>query len=54
MPEVCKGCRDWQTAGAEYEKSNTEGSRPFWYNSEETDYKVLPSNRSQTAEAKSE
>ena len=54
MPDVCKGCRDWQTAGAEYEKSNTEGSRPFWYNPEETDYKVLPNKRNQPAEAKSE
>jgi len=50
---VCKGCRDWQTAGAEYEKSSPEGGRPFWYNPEETDYKVLPNKPIQPAEAKS-
>lgn len=42
IPAVCKGCRDWQTAGAEYEKSDTPGGRPFWYNSELTDFKVKP------------
>jgi MoaA/NifB/PqqE/SkfB family radical SAM enzyme len=47
MPEVCKGCRDWQTAGAEYEKRDVPGTRPFWYSTESTDFKV-------TAESKKE
>lgn len=41
IPEICKGCRDWQTAGAEYEKKNLPGSRPFWYDPETTDFKVV-------------
>jgi len=42
LPELCKNCRDWQTAGAEYEKRDdtVEGARPFWYNAENTDFKV--------------
>jgi len=44
IPDVCKGCRDWQTAGAEYEKKDTPGARPFWYKSEETDFKVSAVN----------
>ena len=32
MPsEICKGCGDWQVAGAEYEKTEVDGTRPFWY-----------------------
>lgn len=31
LPDVCKGCGDWQAAGAEYEKEKVEGTRPFWY-----------------------
>ena len=43
LPEICKGCRDWQTAGAEYEKNNdVAGSRPFWYDPKNTDFKVTP------------
>ena len=42
LPDVCKGCRDWQTAGAEYEMKNVPGTRPFWYNTETTDFKVIP------------
>ena len=42
MPNVCKGCRDWQTAGAEYEKKNAPGTRPFWYDPETTDFRVSP------------
>jgi MoaA/NifB/PqqE/SkfB family radical SAM enzyme len=42
IPDICKGCRDWQTAGAEYEQSNLPGSRPFWYDPERTNYKVVP------------
>jgi radical SAM protein with 4Fe4S-binding SPASM domain len=40
LPDICKGCGDWQTAGAEYEKQNLPGSRPFWYDPETTDFKV--------------
>ena len=31
VPEICKGCGDWQVAGAEYEKESVDGTRPFWY-----------------------
>jgi radical SAM protein with 4Fe4S-binding SPASM domain len=31
LPDVCKGCGDWQVAGAEYEDESVEGTRPFWY-----------------------
>jgi radical SAM protein with 4Fe4S-binding SPASM domain len=31
IPELCKGCGDWQVAGAEYEDETVEGTRPFWY-----------------------
>lgn len=31
IPEICKGCGDWQVAGAEYEPEIVEGTRPFWY-----------------------
>ena len=31
IPEICKGCGDWQVAGAEYEKESVDGTRPFWY-----------------------
>ncbi len=31
IPEVCKGCGDWQVAGAQYEEEQVEGTRPFWY-----------------------
>jgi radical SAM protein with 4Fe4S-binding SPASM domain len=31
MPNICKGCGDWQVAGAEYERETVEGTRPFWY-----------------------
>jgi MoaA/NifB/PqqE/SkfB family radical SAM enzyme len=41
LPDICKGCRDWQTAGAEYEKNNEiAGSRPFWYDPQSTDFRV--------------
>jgi len=43
IPEICQGCRDWQTAGAEYEqKDGITGARPFWYNPETTDFKIAP------------
>ncbi len=31
LPEICKGCGDWQTAGASYEEESIEGTRPFWW-----------------------
>jgi hypothetical protein len=31
IPEICKGCGDWQVAGAEYETEAVEGTRPFWF-----------------------
>jgi radical SAM protein with 4Fe4S-binding SPASM domain len=31
IPELCKGCGDWQVAGAEYTEEKVEGTRPFWY-----------------------
>jgi MoaA/NifB/PqqE/SkfB family radical SAM enzyme len=34
MPEVCRRCGDWQTAGAQYETSTVEGTRPFWFRNE--------------------
>lgn len=52
IPEICKGCRDWQTAGAEYEKKNLPGSRPFWYDPELTDYKVAKSSEKAIKEAR--
>lgn len=35
LPELCKGCGDWQVAGAEYEPPTIEGTRPFWYGDDE-------------------
>lgn len=31
LPEICKGCADWQAAGADYEEEAVGGTRPFWY-----------------------
>ena len=31
LPEICRGCGDWQVAGAEYEAEAVAGTRPFWY-----------------------
>lgn len=31
IPNICKGCGDWQVAGASYEEEQAEGTRPFWY-----------------------
>lgn len=39
IPNICKGCGDWQVAGAEYEDEQVSGTRPFWYYQEETDAK---------------
>ena len=35
IPDLCKGCGDWQVAGAEYEQETVEGTRPFWYYDQE-------------------
>lgn len=42
LPDICKGCRDWQTAGAEYEREAVAGTRPFWFNEETAEFKVTP------------
>ena len=34
IPKICKGCGDWQTAGAEYEEEKVKNTRPFWYYAE--------------------
>jgi radical SAM protein with 4Fe4S-binding SPASM domain len=31
LPNICKGCGDWQVAGAEYAEEKVEGTRPFWF-----------------------
>jgi len=31
LPEVCRGCGDWQTAGAIYEAEKVAGTRPHWF-----------------------
>jgi MoaA/NifB/PqqE/SkfB family radical SAM enzyme len=31
LPEICRGCGDWQVAGADYEEESVAGTRPFWY-----------------------
>jgi MoaA/NifB/PqqE/SkfB family radical SAM enzyme len=31
LPDVCRGCGDWQVAGAEYKAEQVEGTRPFSY-----------------------
>ncbi len=31
LPQLCKNCGDWQTAGATYEQQTIEGTRPFWF-----------------------
>lgn len=36
VPNICKGCGDWQVAGAEYEDETVEGTRPFWYGADDT------------------
>lgn len=46
IPEICKGCCDWQTAGAEYEQiDDIAGARPFWYDPETTDFKIAPTTQ---------
>ena len=34
IPEICKGCNDWQTAGANYEDEQVADTRPFWFKNE--------------------
>jgi radical SAM protein with 4Fe4S-binding SPASM domain len=31
LPDICKSCGDWQTAGATYEEKKIPDTRPFWY-----------------------
>ena len=31
IPDICKGCGDWQTAGADYDEERVSGTRPFWF-----------------------
>lgn len=33
IPEICRGCPDWQVVGAQYigEENETSGARPFWH-----------------------
>jgi hypothetical protein len=31
IPEVCKGCGDWQAVGASYDEESVENTRPFWF-----------------------
>ena len=31
IPDLCKGCGDWQTAGSEYDEEKVSNTRPFWY-----------------------
>lgn len=47
IPEICKGCRDWQTAGAEYQEPSVPGTRPFWYNEDTQDFRIIPQKVSQ-------
>jgi len=42
LPTICKGCGDWQTAGADYQPQKVEGTRPFWYKEESTDAGSVP------------
>lgn len=44
IPEVCKRCRDWQTAGSSYEKETVPGTRPFWFKNE-SDYNISANDR---------
>lgn len=30
LPQICRDCRDWQVAGAQYEAERVPGTRPFW------------------------
>ncbi|MCB9948476.1 MAG: radical SAM protein [Rhodospirillaceae bacterium] len=31
VPEICRGCGDWQTAGAQYTPETVPDTRPFWF-----------------------
>lgn len=37
LPEICKGCGDWQVAGARYEDETVDGTRPFWFYDDTSD-----------------
>ena len=36
IPDICKSCGDWQVAGAEYEDTEIDNVRPFWFEEEKT------------------
>ncbi len=36
IPDICKGCGDWQVAGAEYEDEKIPSTRPFWFKADES------------------
>jgi len=36
LPDICKGCGDWQVAGADYDPESVDGTRPFWFYEERT------------------
>lgn len=40
LPDLCRGCRDWQTAGAEYQTQTIPGTRPFWFDPEITQFQI--------------
>ena len=42
LPSICKGCGDWQTAGADYEPEKVDGTRPFWFKSDTAPATGLP------------
>jgi radical SAM protein with 4Fe4S-binding SPASM domain len=41
IPDICKGCGDWQVAGAEYTEEKVEGTRPFWYYQDDVPSEVV-------------
>jgi len=46
IPDLCKGCGDWQVSGAEYEETKIEGVRPFWYSEKSTESHSPPTEKS--------
>jgi MoaA/NifB/PqqE/SkfB family radical SAM enzyme len=41
IPGICKGCGDWQVAGAEYERESVENTRPFWFHGSDAEIESL-------------
>jgi len=31
LPDICRGCGDWQSAGSSYDDEQVSNTRPFWY-----------------------